>query len=370
MISTCGTSLLTNVARGDKELADIIRNSANATKQSATEEQRKAIERAAEKCCEVISSGLVRNVREASAELNGLLGFYDSKLNRAEGDQHILLHTDTLQGQTVAERLREYLHKNGLNVSTQGFTDLRTDSLETFQSGLAGVIKWCRDTLPGYRDAKYHVVFNLTGGFKSIQGWMQTLGMFYADEIIYIFESGGELLRIPRIPVAIDSAAVAVIRNNLTLFRRLGAGVGQCQASEINTDIPEAFFDKLDASAGLSAWGRLVWDQAAEELYSEKLLDSPDPQVVYSEEFKLAAGGNKLGKKQKRWLNERVDDLCQYLRNPAGCKKRLDYKQLRGNPSPPSTHEIDAWAQSPAWRIFLHDGGGNKILDDLREGLH
>jgi hypothetical protein len=56
------------------------------------------------------------------------------------------------------------------------------------------VIRWCQDTLPGYRESGYHIVFNLTGGFKSIQGWMQTLGMFYADEIVYIFETGKELL--------------------------------------------------------------------------------------------------------------------------------------------------------------------------------
>ena len=140
MISTCGTSLLSNAARGDGGLADVIRNSANATEQSATEEQRGAIEKAAEICREVLLRGPIEDVRKASAELNGLLGFYDNQLNRANGDQHILLHTDTLQGKVVAEVLEQYLRKSKVKASTQGFPDLRTDKLESFRSGLAGVI--------------------------------------------------------------------------------------------------------------------------------------------------------------------------------------------------------------------------------------
>ena len=370
MISTCGTSLLNNAARGDRGLADLIRNSANATEQSATEEQRGAIDRAAEICQDALSRGPIEEVRKASAELNGLLGFYDNQLNQAEGDQHILLHTDTLQGKVVAEVLEQFLSGKGVAVSTQDFRDLRTDKLEAFHSGLAGVINWCRETLPGYRDEKYHIVFNLTGGFKSIQGWMQTLGMFYADEIIYIFESGRELLRIPRIPVAIESAAVDAIRDNLPLFRRLGAGGGQCKTSEIARGIPEAFFYVVENEAGLSPWGQVVWDQAKAELYSEKVLDSPDLLIMYSDKFKRAAASDRLSKEQKRIINERLDDLSEYLRNPEGCKKRLDLKQLKGNPAPPSTHEIDAWAQRPGWRIFLHSEGEKKVLDDLGPALH
>ena len=51
--------------------------------------------------------------------------------------------------------------------------------------------------MPGYRQSHYRVVFNLVGGFKSLQGYMNTLGMFYADEIIYIFEAPtADLIRI------------------------------------------------------------------------------------------------------------------------------------------------------------------------------
>jgi CRISPR/Cas system-associated protein Csm6 len=88
---------------------------------------------------------------------------------------------------------------------------------------LAELIEWCEQTPPTFREKQIKVVFNLTGGFKSTNGWLQTLGMFYAGEIVYIFESQSEMLRIPRIPVAIDTAAVQIFRDHLAFFRRLAA---------------------------------------------------------------------------------------------------------------------------------------------------
>ncbi len=202
---------------------------------------------------------------------------------------------------------------------------------------------------------------------------MQTLGMFYADEIIYIFDSPArdrppELLRIPRIPVDIDSAAVEVMRANLPLFRRLGAAGGVCPRGEIAAGIPEAFFYQVGDEVELSPWGQVVWQQARGKLYSEKLLDSPDGLIRYSKKFLDSA--KECTPEQLYNINERLDDLARYLRDNGKSLARLDYKPLRGRPAPPSTHEIDAWPQRPAWRIFLHDEAGRKVLDDLRPGLH
>jgi CRISPR/Cas system-associated protein Csm6 len=64
------------------------------------------------------------------------------------------------------------------------------------------------------------VVFNLTGGFKSVQGFLQAISSFYADETIYIFQFSSELLQIPRLPIKLDTQGI--IDENLTIFRRLG----------------------------------------------------------------------------------------------------------------------------------------------------
>lgn len=372
MVSTCGTSLLTGLARPGKPHADRaqpIAASANATAKSATVAQREAINTVAVDCRGILKGDSPETVRQASAELNGLLGYYDNHLDHAQGDVHILLHSDTLQGETVAEILREYLARKHVNASVQSFSDLRTDTLVNFQSGLAGVIRWCQDTLPGYRASQYRIVFNLTGGFKSIQGWMQTLGMFYADEIIYIFESGGELLRIPRIPVDIGSAALGAIRQHLPLFRRLGAGSRTCRRAEVPDGVPEAFFYQVGDDVELSPWGQVVWQQARGKLYSEKLLDSPTGAIVFTERFKRGAGDRTPD--QLAHVNERIDDFAAYLADQGKNPDRLHVRPLRGNPVPPSTHEFNAWAESPGWRVFFHtDSDGKKILDDLKPGMH
>ncbi len=368
VITTCGTSLLTNVAREDAILAERIRGSANTTEQSAAPEQRNAIAAAAEKCRGILARGALDEIRKASAELNGLLGFYNNQLAGAKGDMHFLCHTDTLQGESVARVLHDYMSNNKVNVSVQSFRGLRTDTLQNFHEGLGDVIKWCHETLPGYRKDDYHVVFNLTGGFKSIQGWMQTLGMFYADEIIYIFEAGKELLRIPRIPINIDQAAEDAVRTHLPFFRKMAGPNGACGSAEIPDGLPETFIFRLGDVVELSPWGQLMWRQVRAQLYSEKLLNPPDPRVKYSHKFRSAADG--LAPDQLEHVNERIDDLANYRRDRKMNPARLDYKPLRGNPAPPSTHEIDAWAQSPAWRIFLHTDGDGIILDDLGPGLH
>ncbi len=364
MISTCGTSLLTNKA--ERQVIDLLRTSANLRQQDLTPEQQKVIDERVQACREQLNQSDTATVRQLSAELNGLLGFYENQLKSRGRDQLFLLHTDTYQGDQVANILEGYLRSHGLNVSKQTFTDLRTDTVENFQRGITEVIRWCEDVLLGYRQRQFRVVFNLTGGFKSIQGWMQTLGMFYADEIVYIFESGPELLRIPRIPIAIDEASRKEVEGHLRLFRTLEPSRATCHVDDLG-NVAEVFFYRLGDQAELSTWGRLVWERCRKPIYANKLHNPPSDHVSYSDKFKNAASG--LAQDRLVQVNERIDDLVGFLRDHTN-PKRLDFKRLKGNPCPPSTHECDAWADQSAWRIFAHFDGQTLILDDLGEGLH
>lgn len=365
MISTCGTSILTNKA--EPSVAELLRQSANLRQQDLTPEQQQTIDARVDTCREQLrQSGTAVAVRPMSAELNGLLGYYDNQLNGSSQDQHFLMHTDTYQGTSVAEILEAYLQSHGLNVSKLTFLDLRTDTIENFHHGIMEVIKWCEDTLPGYRQSQYQVVFNLTGGFKSIQGWMQTLGMFYADEIVYIFESGRELIRIPRIPVAIDDGVRKTVECHLDVFRRLAPSGSTCDLNDVK-GIPEVFFYRLEDQAELSPWGKLVWERCRNEIYATKLYEPATDGIRYADKFKKVASA--LAKDRLVHVNERLDDLSGFLRDGTN-PKRLDFKQLKGNPRPPSTHECDAWADQAAWRIFAHFDGPTLILDDMGPGLH
>jgi len=367
MVSTCGTSLLTSEAKKKgSDVSELIQTSANSRQQDLTPEQRQEIDALILACRAQLLSSDATQIRRKSAELNGLLGYYNNQLHGRGQDQHILLHTDTYQGAEVAKIVEAYLKSPGLNVSPQTFPYLRADTVENFQRGLSEVIKWCEGTLPDYRKHQYHIAFNLTGGFKSIQGWMQTLGMFHADEIVYIFESGVELLRIPRIPVAIDDGARKTVEQHLGLFRRLAATGATCNESD-REGVPEAFFYVLDDEAELSPWGKLVWERCRRGIYAAKLHNAPSGQIRLGDKLKKAA--SELASDRLIQLNERLDDLARYQWDETNLS-RLDFKPLKGNPRPPSTHECDAWADQAAWRMFAHFEGRILILDDLGPGLH
>ncbi len=191
--------------------------------------------------------------------------------------------------------------------------------------------------------------------------------MFYADEIIYIFESGKELLRIPRIPINIDHAAEDAVRLHLPFFRKMAGPKATCRPAGIPGGLPETFIFRLGDECGLSPWGRLIWQQARRKLYGEALLDAPCPDIVYTEAFKKQASQRTA--RQFAMLNERMDDFAAYLPGTGPNPDRLNVRSLRGNPMPPSTHEFNAWAESPAWRVFFHKESEKAVLDSLAKGI-
>src|SRR5699024_7664299 len=128
----------------------------------------------------------------------GILGIYENNWNKCEKDIHFLLATDTYQGKLTAELLKEFLSRKVQSAQVIVPKNLNTKTKEDFKAGIRDLLKWCEDVLPGYKDAGYEIIFNLTGGFKSLQGYLNTIGMFYADSISYIFEGADELISIPK----------------------------------------------------------------------------------------------------------------------------------------------------------------------------
>lgn len=209
------------------------------------------------------------------------------------------------------------------------------------------------------------MIFNLTGGFKSIQAFLQAVGQFYADESVYVFEGSTELLRIPRLPVKLDAAGT--IRNRLAVFRRLAAvpDVKEVEAAGIDG----IYLFCADGQADLSPWGKLMWNLTHSGIYEEQVHPSPDPRIEFSRQFLNSV--RDLPANRNREVNRRVDQLLRYLwdkANPRG----LDVKPLRGDHAP-STHECDAWHDGGARRILFHyrdsNVGKTIVLDELREKL-
>ena len=362
VVSTCGTSLLTNGA--SKEQNALLRETANAVEKALSPEQRKLIDERIDACKDTLNGASIDEARKLSAELNGLFGLYDGNPAAGKGNHHIFLHTDTYQGEKVAEILVHWCQGKGLSSEIRRIDRLNAARVEDFHEGMANLSAWCADTLPGYRSSGYRIVFNLIGGFKSLQGFMQTLGMFYADESVYLFEGERALLRIPRLPLDLDASAKNLMREKITLFRRLARS--SAKASEC-ASIPETLLYRLGDECELSPWGRMLWDQFRAAAFEERLWPSPSPLIFYTDRFEKKAA-TLSEDKHRRLLNERLDDLARHLEGDLSQRAnlhRLDLKPFKTDCHPPSTHEFDAWAEGKAWRVHGRFDGKTFVLEDL-----
>lgn len=239
----------------------------------------------------------VQYIRQTSAELNGIYGIYGGQIDLGRDDLHFLIATDTEQGRLCAELVQWHLRQNcGFkSVDIYRPAGLSTRNTASFSTGIKDLIGWCEESLPCYRKKGYRVIFNLTGGFKSLQGYLNTIGMFYADEMVYIFEGAdGELIRIPRLPISID---VDQIQERAPGIALLAAEVAARYPAALvqHWGVPESFIDEYSDGVAISTWGKLVWNRVKHEILTDLL---PFPRLEYSSnfqnEFKAASDKNRV----------------------------------------------------------------------------
>ncbi len=361
ILSPCGTSILTNQV--SVELRKILNKYSNYRKEEEIPEEDLCLitEHITKRKQEILNAD-IQQATILSAELNGIIKYYDGSI-QAKNDFYQLIGTDTYFGRVTTEIVAEWLRKRKLSLDIYIPEGLRTQNIREFQLALSEIVKWCEDSLLHFKEKKYHIVFNLTGGFKSIQGFLQTLAMFYADESIYVFESGKELLRLPRLPVKLDPNSI--VENNISAFRKIYFGL----KFEIPIEIPELMLLKMDDEIVFSDYGQVIFQQTKRNLYQRKIYEPVIKNIKFGPEF-LDSTANLSGNRL-RILNERIDDLTSYLlSNRKKNLNRLDFKKLSGNPKPPSTHEIDAWADQDAPRIYGHFENEIFILDEFGPALH
>lgn len=361
IISTCGTSLLTNKApEGMPKL--LIKHANLKNMVDCPLDERVLIENHLRQRTQDVLRASDTDLAKLSAEMNAILKFYNSK--PSPHDMHILIHTDTWLGRETGNLLREILTQRGFSVDTPTIQDLRTQDIDSFQLALSELVKWVSETLPAYQQQQYKVIFNLTGGFKSIQGFMQALAMLYADETIYIFESNNDLLRLPRLPVRLDGEQV--VRDHLSVLRPLALDLPYSRAA-IDA-LPETLVLRLDEERSLSPWGELLWQQYKATIYREGFHPAPTDNIQFTETFQRSIAG--LSPDRYERLNQQIDKLAQYLHaNRLNNPKSLDVKALHVPRHGGCTHEFDAWHDQNAKRIFGWLKGDTFICEILENGV-
>ena len=272
ILSPCGTSLLTNGASADERSR--LSQYANALENQIPAAEKAVLSKRIETVRERLLRSSPQEVVTLSAELNAIVRYYGYRIDHKR-DFHVLLTTDTWLGRTTGELVKSWLQQYGMSITVYTQPDLQTKELNRFQLALSDLVVWCEKNIP----SGYHVVFNLTGGFKSIQGFLQTLAIFYADEAIYVFESGTELLRLPRLPVRI--AADQVLEKQFPTLRKINHGI-KTNASD---DSLALLVLQIGDDIALSQYGQIIFQQLKNDFYSKKIYPPVLDQIRFGPKF-------------------------------------------------------------------------------------
>ena len=335
ILSTIGTSILTNQINNDDpgEWRRLLRDSANRKMDELDSEAKTVIDTLAARAFEQLLEDDVQMNRRISAELNGIYGIYNGKLSQNSPDQHYLICTDTAQGQKTGELIKDFLKDQGFSVSIYTPEGVSTKDTIAFTAGIKDLIRWLEENVPWRRESGYRVIFNLVGGFKSLQGYMNTFGAFYADEVIYIFEAEtADLITIPRLPIQIDTTVIQKYRTEFALM-----AAGKLYPRRELSDIPETLLEFLEegedeTDTGLSAWGTLIWNRAKADLLGKGLL--PFPRLAYARTFQNDFNRENDSKARLK-LQETLAKVAYTLERDGGHTSgltggALNYERLRG----------------------------------------
>jgi putative CRISPR-associated protein (TIGR02619 family) len=357
ILSTCGTSILTNSNPSKEVQAALTRHSNVKKAEDIPMLDKQNIEEHINKILADFLNDTLINAQAKSSELNGVLTYYDNNFVNAKGDLHYLLVTDTWLGQVTAKVIKQWLEKYNIKVQLYSHNDLQTADWNRFSSSLSDLVIWCHDTIGPLRSA-YHIVFNLSGGFKSETGFMQVLGMFYADEMVYIFERSRELMRIPKLPIKMEDEPW--VCEDLHDIRRASIGLSVGKKSGI-------YWFTIDNESSLTPWGELVFKRHQDEIYKKEILPSITKQVVFNNNF-IDSCKNETPE-HIREVNKKIDLLALKQESSVNLRS-LDFKQLKGTPMSGSTHELDTWADGNPKRIFCSVKNCTIFLNKLDNALH
>jgi len=351
IMTTIGLSILTNGLKDIFEPKEIYANS-NKQQNDIDKEFLDKFNSGYEKLKNELLKLDAEKIQKISAELNALLKF--NNFNKKE--IHKLLYTDTFLGEKAAKLIEHYLTYKGQNVSLHKAKDLKTDDIENFHIALSDLVKELSEELQGYKESGYEIIFNLTGGFKSVNSFLQTMASLYADKSLYIFESSHDLLTIPRLPIKLDDD---ILVNNIQLFRALELGL---KLSKSIKKIPKTLILEIDGEYLLSPWGEMVWQKVKNRIYKEKLIEPLHKEIIYSKDFINDA--KRLNPKELYQLNKNLDKLEKYMafkENP----KSLNYHYLEGAIAQKYLTEFYPFDGNDSRRVFCNEKDGKIILEKI-----
>jgi putative CRISPR-associated protein (TIGR02619 family) len=368
VISTVGTSLLANQINSkrnsESDWYSCLQDTANLTKKEIEKGSNidKIIQSLKQRAETKLNEANTIEIKEASAELNGIYELYEDQLKNGKLDHHFLITTDTAQGQVTADIVKKFLLKQkkerGLSLEVEVYTPekLSTANTKAFNNGIDDLLDWLQRRVEEYKEKEYEIYFNLVGGFKALQGCMNTIGMFYADKIIYVFEgASSNLITIPRLPITVDYSR---LKDHVSILALLDAGAGLSPSQTQN--VPEAMVAEIDGKMTISNWGQLIWNQCKNDFLSQEL--QKFPRILYQDTF--STDYENISKpKDKVRLQETLAKVSGLLEESNGntrdLAKPVSYYAYKGAKD---KEGVDHFYVGIHWRVSCKVSNGNLTL--------
>jgi putative CRISPR-associated protein (TIGR02619 family) len=360
LISTCGTSILTNLdrAKGREWLHRMTNDPV------PTDEAYDFVAKIETEFQTLTGNALHR----ASAEL-AAIGAIRPRLSGPI--HHLLVHSDTFFGEETAKMVQTNLRQQGEVAQLVGATGLRTNDLSAFRAAVPALTSTLVDQwLLPFPERNHRVVFNLTGGFKALLAYLQTLALLHGRDSFVLFEGSSEPMLIPALPICLDRDLL--LQRDATLFRRMQAGFDVETADYPN--MPIALTEPHGRHVKLSAWGEAVWSSLKEQALGHRPAEPLVPQLRVDKELANSFSGFPLVRRIQ--TNEALDRFSHYLHRRI-VDGNLSYqlpdstalKQFTSPQEPGMTHELYAWNDGDAGRVLLRKEGDTYVAFKLRKHL-
>lgn len=151
ILSSCGTSILTNQAINKQE-RDVVFQYAN--KKSEDEiplPERSTLKQLISTTMEKLETANDQTAAAMSAELNGIIQIYQGSIPE-NSDFHFLLSTDTWLGEETAKLVQKWLKSKNSKfiIQVHRHTDLQTADISAFQYSLSELVRKLGEDIPGY----------------------------------------------------------------------------------------------------------------------------------------------------------------------------------------------------------------------------
>lgn len=245
---------------------------------------------------------LPNRIDDTSAEIKSLY-----KMGLVREDRVILITSDTLDGKICANAVRDFMIEQKMSLKDR--LDIKPieglqaeDGKRFLKKGLKNLLNFL---LKFEHDG--NVIFNSTGGYKSVAPYISIVGMLFNKPVRYIHENSEQVLEIAGLPLLLDENLMFKIESKLQKMEN-ETSISIAEWRE-GIDYHDHRFDSFveevaDDQVTLSGIGFLLWERFRKD-YPQEL--ERDLRSASEKENKLEAQGTT------HHGNERIRPIAKKL---------------------------------------------------------